>query len=105
MIGIGVIGYGYWGPNLVRNFAEIPGSRVVAVSDLSPERLALVQARYPQIKTTTDHCDFLKDSSIDAISIATPVVTHFDLAMKALHGGKHILLEKPLAATVEQGER
>jgi predicted dehydrogenase len=105
MINVGIIGYGYWGPNLVRNFAEVPGSRVVAVSDLRPERLALVQARYPQIKTTTDHRDLLKDSSVDAIAIATPVSTHFDLAMKALHGGKHTLLEKPLAATVEQGER
>lgn len=105
MINIGVIGYGYWGPNLVRNFAEVPGSRVAAVSDLRPERLAAVQARYPQIKTTTDHRELLKDPSIDAIALATPVSTHFDLAMKALHGGKHILVEKPLAATVEQGER
>jgi predicted dehydrogenase len=105
MINIGVIGYGYWGPNLVRNFAEIPGARLAVVSDLRPERLALVQARHPQIKTTTDHHDLLKDPSVDAIAIATPVSTHFDLAMKALHGGKHVLVEKPLAATVEQGER
>ena len=105
MINIGVIGYGYWGPNLVRNFAEVPGARVVGVSDLRPERLAPLQGRYPQIKTTTDHRDLLKDPSIDAIAIATPVSTHFDLAMKALHGGKHVLVEKPLAATVEQGER
>src|SRR5215510_1504965 len=103
MIGIGVIGYGYWGPNLVRNFAEVSGAQVAAVSDLRTERLAPLQGRYPQIKTTTDHRDLLKDSSIDAIAIATPVSTHFDLAMKALHGGKHVLLEKPLAATVEQG--
>ena len=105
MIGIGVIGYGYWGPNLVRNFSEVPGSRVVAVSDLRPERLAQVQNRYPTIKTTTDHRDFLTDPDIDAIVIATPVSTHFELAMQALHGGKHVLVEKPLAATLEQGER
>src|SRR5262245_60547900 len=105
MINIGVIGYGYWGPNLVRNFAELPGSQVVAVSDLRPERLADVEARYPQIKTTTDHRELLKDLSVDAIVIATPVSTHFELAMKALHGGKHVLVEKPLSATVEQGER
>src|SRR5678816_2043024 len=105
MINMGIIGYGYWGPNLVRNFAEVPGVRVAAVSDLRPERLAAVQARYPQIKAITDHRELLKDPSIDAIAIATPVSTHFELAMKALHGGKHVLVEKPLAATVEQGER
>jgi predicted dehydrogenase len=105
MINIGVIGYGYWGPNLVRNFSELPGSRVVAVSDLRPERLAVVQSRYPQVKTVTDHRELFKDPCIDAVAIATPVSTHFDLAMQALHGGKHVLVEKPLTATVEQGER
>jgi predicted dehydrogenase len=105
MINIGVIGYGYWGPNLVRNFSEVPGSRVVAVSDLRPERLAVVQSRYPQVKTVTDHRELFKDPCIDAVAIATPVSTHFDLAMQALHGGKHVLVEKPLTATVEQGER
>ena len=63
MIGIGVIGYGYWGPNLVRNFSEAPGAKVVAVSDLRPERLAKLQCRYPALKTTTDHRELLNDSS------------------------------------------
>ena len=84
MIGMGVIGYGYWGPNLVRNFAEAPGSRVVAVSDLRPERLRQAQARYPAIKTTTDHRELFASPEIDAIAIATPVSTHFELAMQAL---------------------
>jgi predicted dehydrogenase len=105
MIGIGVIGYGYWGPNLVRNFSEVPGSRVVAVSDTRSDRLAQVQHRYPAIKTTTDHRELLNDSSIDAILIATPVSTHFDLAMQALHAGKHVFVEKPMTLSVEQGER
>jgi predicted dehydrogenase len=105
MIGIGVIGYGYWGPNLVRNFAEAPGSRVVAVSDLRPERLAQVQARYPAARTTPAHADLIADPTIDAVVVATPVSTHFDLAMQALGAGKHVLVEKPLAATVEQGQR
>ena len=87
MIGIGVIGYGYWGPNLVRNFSEVPGSRVVAVSDTRSERLKQVQDRYPAIKTTTDHRELLNDARIDAIVIATPVSTHFDLSMQALHAG------------------
>jgi predicted dehydrogenase len=105
MIGIGVIGYGYWGPNLVRNFAEIPGSRVIAVSDLRAERLAPVQARYPSVKTTSDHRDLFSDPSIDAIAIATPVSTHFELALQALQAGKHVLVEKPLTATSDQAMR
>lgn len=105
MIGIGVIGYGYWGPNLVRNFGEVPGARVVAVSDLRAERLAQVQARYPAIKTTTDYRDVLTDPAVDAVVIATPVSSHFDLALAALQAGKHAFVEKPLVATVEQGLR
>jgi predicted dehydrogenase len=105
MIGIGVIGYGYWGPNLVRNFAEVSGSQVVAVSDLRPERLAQVQVRYPAVRTTQAYGDLIADPAIDAIVLATPVSTHFDLAMQALGAGKHVLVEKPLTATVEQGER
>lgn len=103
MIGVGVIGYGYWGPNLVRNFAEVPGARVVAVSDLHAERLAQVRARNAAVKTTTDHHELFADPAIDAIVIATPVSTHFDMALQALRAGKHVLVAKPLAATVEQG--
>jgi predicted dehydrogenase len=105
VIGIGVIGYGYWGPNLVRNFFETPGCRVVAVSDLNPDRLARVRTRYPTIDTTADYRDLLKDSRIDAVAIATPVSTHFDLALQALKTGKHVLVEKPMACTSEQAQR
>lgn len=105
MIGIAVIGFGYWGPNLVRNLDGAPGARVVAVSDLRREQLAKVQARYPAVKTTTDYRELLNDPSIDAIVIATPVSTHFELALDALRAGKHVLVEKPLAVTVEQGLR
>src|SRR5262245_15502636 len=105
MVHIGVIGYGYWGPNLVRNFAEIPGARVVVVSDLKPERLAHVHVRYPSIATTTSYHDLFADPTIDAIAIATPVSTHFDLTMQALRAGKHVLVEKPLAMTADQAER
>ena len=86
MINIGVIGYGYWGPNLVRNFAELKDARVAAVSDLSATKLELVQRRFPGVKTTTDFQELLKDPTIDAIAIATPVNTHFDLAMAAQIG-------------------
>ena len=83
-IRVGVIGYGYWGPNLVRNFSEAEGSRVAAVSDLSAQRLAHVHGRYPSVFTTTDYRDLLRDPQIDAIVIATPVWTHYELAMQAL---------------------
>jgi predicted dehydrogenase len=102
MIGVGVIGYGYWGPNLVRNFTEASGFRVVSVCDLRAERLALVQARYPGVEVTADYRNLLCDSRIDAIAIATPVSTHYEAAISALRAGKHVLVEKPLAANVDQ---
>ena len=102
MIKIGVIGYGYWGPNLVRNFMEAPGSTVVAVCDLRSERLNQLTNRYPSIKTCTDSEELLGDPQIAAVAIATPVSTHFDLALAALRAGKHVLVEKPLAANSEQ---
>ncbi|MGE0043485.1 MAG: Gfo/Idh/MocA family protein, partial [Vicinamibacterales bacterium] len=105
MIGIGVIGLGYWGPNLLRNFAENPDARVVAVSDLRPERLATAAARYPAVRTTTDARSVFSDPAVDAVVIATPVSTHFDLALAALQAGKHVLVEKPLAASVDEGRR
>jgi len=101
-VGIGVIGYGYWGPNLVRNFVEAPGSRVVAVSDLNPDRLAAVQVRYPSIRVTMEYRDLLDDPTVDAIAISTPVSTHYELAVAALRAGKHVLVEKPLAQTTAQ---
>lgn len=104
-INIGVIGYGYWGPNLVRNFSEIPGAQVKTVSDFKPELLAKVQARYPKINVTTDCRDILTDPKIDAVAIATPVSTHFDLALAALQAGKHVLVEKPMTNTSEQAMR
>lgn len=105
MIKVGVIGYGYWGPNLVRNFMEVPGSRVVAVCDLRPERLASINGRYPSIKTLNNCDELFSETSIDAIAIATPVSSHFDMAMAALRAGKHVLVEKPLAANSEQALR
>jgi predicted dehydrogenase len=102
---IGVIGYGYWGPNLVRNFAEFPGSKVVAVADMRPDRLAPVERRYPGVVTTTDHRELLNDPSVEAIVISTPISTHFDLALASLQAGKHVLVEKTLTATSAQTER
>lgn len=105
MINVGVVGYGYWGPNLVRNFAETPGAQVKAVADLDSQKLALVQRRYPGVKTTSRLEDLLEDPWIDAIAIATPVSTHFELGMKALKAGKHLWLEKPLTESVDKANR
>ena len=102
MITIGVIGYGYWGPNLVRNFTEAPGGRVGFVTDTRAERLSHVTSRYPAAKVSTDYRELLADPSVDAVAIATPVSTHFDLAMAALRAGKHVLVEKPMTANSEQ---
>jgi predicted dehydrogenase len=105
MIKIGVIGYGYWGPNLVRNFAELPGATVAAVSDLDAKKLETVQRRYPALKTTTDFQELLRDPEIDAIAVATPVSSHFVLGMAALRAGKHLWLEKPMAETSLQARK
>lgn len=105
MIGVGVIGYGYWGPNIVRNFMEAPDSTVISTCDLRMERLSELQSRYPSVKTTRAYKNLLDDPAIDAIAISTPVSTHFDLAMQALKAGKHVMVEKPLTATSEQGRR
>jgi predicted dehydrogenase len=102
MITVGVIGYGYWGPNLVRNFAETPGARVGFVADTRTERLSHVRARYPATKVSTDYRDLITDPGVDAVAIATPVSSHFDLAMEALRAGKHVLVEKPITSTSEQ---
>lgn len=104
-IGIGVIGYGYWGPNLVRNFANLEETRVVAVSDFDPAKLSTCKRIYPGVETTTDFRMLLGDPEIDAIAIATPVHTHFELAMAALRAGKHVLVEKPIAETSDQVRR
>jgi len=105
MTTMGVIGYGYWGPQVVRNFAEIAGTDVVAVSDVRQERLTLAQHRYPALKTYAQAQDVIADRRVDAVVIATPVSTHFDLALQALQAGKHVWVEKPLAATSEQALR
>jgi predicted dehydrogenase len=105
MVRLGVIGYGHWGPNLVRNFAEIDGAHLVAVCDANPDNVALAARRHPGIATFTDHRDLLRDASIDAVAIATPIATHHDLCMAALQAGKHVWVEKPLAQTTEQALR
>jgi predicted dehydrogenase len=105
MIRVGIIGYGYWGPNLVRNFSEAAGVTVQAICDLSASRLERAAARYPAVRMTTDANAVLTDPAVDAVAIATPVSTHFDLAMRALAEGKHVMVEKPLAASGDEAAR
>ena len=105
MIGIGVIGYGYWGPNLVRNFAECQGAAVRMVCDLRPAQLEKVQRRYPGVRVTTNPADVWNDPEVDAVVVATPVDRHFELAMASLQAGKHVLVEKPMTSTSEQANR
>jgi predicted dehydrogenase len=105
VIKVGVIGYGYWGPNLVRGMFEVGETTVVAVSDMREDRLRLVQSRYPSVAVTTDYHRLLDHPEIDAIAIATPVHSHYELALQALESGKHVLVEKPMTSTSQQAIR
>jgi predicted dehydrogenase len=104
MFQIGVIGYGYWGPNLVRNFSDLKDARVAAVCDQRPDQLALVRGRYSSVHTTTEVEEIFANPKIDAVAIATPASTHFDLAKRALRAGKHVWVEKPLTTTGEEAQ-
>jgi predicted dehydrogenase/protoporphyrinogen oxidase len=101
-IRVGVVGVGYWGPNLVRNLAESPEFELVHVCDLRPDPLAAVSRRYPGVRSSTRFEELLRDGEVDAVAIATPVSTHHALAMSALEAGKHTFVEKPLAASSEE---
>lgn len=105
MLGFAVVGYGYWGPNIVRNIWETPHATVRWVCDLQTERLAGVRSRYPAVRITEDFDAVLADPKVDAVAIATPVSSHFQLAMKALKAGKHVFVEKPLACRAVDAER
>jgi len=105
MINVGVIGYGYWGPNLVRNFITNDEARVVAVCDRDSARLGKIEALYPAIRLTTSVDELINAPDIDAVVVATPVDTHFPLALAALQAGKHVLVEKPIASTADQARQ
>ncbi len=101
---VGIIGYGYWGPNLARNFISQKGCVVKAVADPRPDRLADLKQSYPSINAVLEADEIINDPEIDAVIIATPVNTHYSLAKKALLNGKHVLLEKPMASSVKECE-
>jgi predicted dehydrogenase len=104
MLNIGVIGYGYWGPNLVRNISSIDKASLVSVCDLNPDSLKRVSRLYPDIEVTTDCNQVILSPKTDAVAIATPVFTHYELARKALENGKHVFVEKPFTSSVAQAE-
>ena len=105
MIRIGVIGCGYWGPNLIRNFSHLKGSQVLICSDLGEDRLSHMRNLYPQIETTTDYRRILGRKDVDAVVVATPPETHERLTVEALRAGKHVFVEKPLALSAVEGTR
>ncbi len=104
MVRIGIIGCGYWGPNLIRDFYETDGVKIVSCADLSEARLAPVRKRFPDIATTTDSAEIIKDKSVDAIVIATPASTHYKIAKESILAGKHTFVEKPLTFVPREAE-
>jgi len=105
MIGAAVVGYGYWGPNLARNFAEADGWRLAMICDAAEGRRQLAGRRHPTARISAQLDDITASSDVHAVAIATPVHTHFELALACLQAGKHVLVEKPLAATAAQARR
>lgn len=104
MIRVGIIGYGYWGPNIVRNFNSVEGAKVVSVCDGSQTAFEKARKAYPHISVTRDCNEILTSPDIDAVAVITPVSTHYELAKKALENGKHIFVEKPFTLNVAQAE-
>jgi len=105
MLNIGVIGYGYWGPNVVRNFMNTEGGTVASVSDVNPKALVRVRNTYPALDVTVNADDILLSPKIDAVAIVTPTSLHFPMAKAALENGKHVFVEKPFTANVREAEQ
>ncbi len=100
---IGIIGCGYWGPNLIRNFIEAPKSKLVSVADLRTERLKYIHTSYPQVKTITNYQDFY-DMELDAVVVATPPATHYEIAKDLMEHGLHVMIEKPMTLRSEHAQ-
>lgn len=100
----GVIGYGYWGPNVVRNLATMDGSNLTCVADFSPAARQRAQKAYPGVRVISNPCELIESTDVDAVAVITPVWTHYELAKAALLHGKHVFVEKPFTSTTEQGE-
>jgi predicted dehydrogenase len=104
LVGVGVIGYGYWGPNIVRNLHGLENAQLLTICDKSPAALRRAARVYPGVQLTTDFSDVLSSPDIDAVAVVTPVWTHYELAKAALENGKHVFVEKPFTSTARQAE-
>jgi len=104
MLRIGLIGYGYWGPRIARNFQGIDGAELTVICDKNPASLKRAKQAHPYIDVTTDLCEVLTSTKIDAVAVVTPVWTHFELAKAALEHGKHIFVEKPFTSSSKEAE-
>jgi predicted dehydrogenase len=104
IVNFGVIGYGYWGPNIVRNLANLEESKVVAIAEISPAARARAEKAYPGVRVTADASEVIKSPQIDAIAVVSPVWTHYELTKAALENGKHVFVEKPFTSNTAQAE-
>ena len=104
MINIAIVGIGYWGPNLVRNFISAKNTHISKVCDLEKDRLEFIQSKFPSLQTETDYTSIMSDATIAAVVLATPIESHFELAKQALLAGKHVFVEKPLAMNSSEAE-
>jgi len=104
VVRVGVIGYGYWGPNIVRNLHNVDGGELAAVCDTNSAALGRAARLYPGVALTADYRDILKSPDVDAVAVITPVWTHYELAKAALESGKHVFVEKPFTSTPQQAE-
>jgi len=104
LVRVGVIGYGYWGPNVVRNLQSLENCQLVTICDKNSDSLGRAGRVYPGVELTTDYSELLTSTQIDAIAVVTPVWTHFELAKAALQNGKHVFVEKPFTSTPQQAE-
>ncbi len=102
MLNIGIVGCGYWGPNLIRNFQSLAGCNVKKICDIDKEQLSHLQSLYPSIQTTCEFDDIIADRDIQAVVIAVPVRFHYEMAKKSLDSGKHTFVEKPMASSVAE---
>jgi len=105
VLNVGVIGCGYWGPNLIRNFIQLNETNMIRVADLEEDRLKRIKDLYPSVDTTKDYKDIVTDPKIDIVAVATPVKSHYRLASEALLAQKHVFVEKPLTASVDEAEK
>ena len=102
MIRVGVIGYGYWGPPVARNFCNVDDCELAVVSDRRPDALRRAKQAYPNVQVTEDASEAITSPKVDAVAVVTPVWTHYELAKEALQNGKHVFVEKPFTSTAAQ---